>query len=277
MNHDVDFSIIRNGASATVVFPSTSSDTGSNLQFESRAICQCVACKELPNESLMCVTCGACYFADYDASNSDRHYEFAVGDDQPLPLRHGKLQWVCNMCINMMTSNKCRTMFQVFNTVQPVCSPVESLPSSSNVLAMIEKVNNKLCQMEQANADTFSDMQKQLTELKTNTVINAPETNDFHSPERKRKVPATAWEPIPPNANPPVSSSFQLPLINANVNSSKTLGNAFIKLTKETCKSAIKLLNEEGSAAPVFSSKINTDGATRLLFHSYSDAEKNMW
>ena len=120
MNHDVDFSIIRNGASATVVFPSASSDTGSNLQFESQAICQCVACKELPNESLMCITCGACYFADYDASNSDRHYEFAVGDDQPLPLRHGKLQWVCNMCMNMITlisvehCSKYSTMFNLF-------------------------------------------------------------------------------------------------------------------------------------------------------------------
>ena len=180
MNHDVDFSIVRNGAAATVAFPpaqSGSVDVDGN--FESRDICSCEACLKSPSETLKCICCGACYFAEYDANFSDKFYEFDIGDEISMCHRMGTLHWLCKSCKTLISATECKTMFQVFNKVRPT-KPVEPLPSSA-ILNLVQQLDQKLCQMQEDNKVTFLDIQNQLADLK-----ESPQPLTL-SPDRKRR------------------------------------------------------------------------------------------
>ena len=149
------------------------------MYFESRDICSCEACLKSSSDTLKCICCGACYFAEYDGKFLDKFYEFDVGDEISMCHRMGTLHWLCNSCKTLISATECKTMFQVFNKVPPI-KPVEPLPSSA-ILNLVQQLDQKLCQMQQDNKVTFLDIQNQLADLK-----ESPEPLTL-SPDRKRR------------------------------------------------------------------------------------------
>ena len=180
----------------------------------------------------------------------------------------GKFIWSCHDCLNKIQVKE--------PLVDPTtkCSDSDT-PSWFNSFST--DMLNSVTDLKKNFDSQINTLANELNDIKSKLPSSNASTDDFASPERKRKAPGQAWSAIPANnvCHNTTLDSIALPPLPIVNSKQRPVGDAFINLGSNALgKNAIKLLIDKDKEVPDFTSTIDKHGSTRLLFKNFSDAEK---